>query len=418
MDYKLAKEIYGNAWFVDPVTFQQLSKSLELAQNNVFNKNSDIERLNNFGILDKSSLYNASMIKRMDVVPQNSIALYNFDSVITKHGGMSHYGTVDIANQFRDMEANEGVIGHIFKIESGGGSANAIKYIREVSAKTNRSKPLVVYAEDIMASAAMYIASDADYIFVNSPEALVGSIGTMIEIEGYKNGTEDSTGKRHLRIYASQSVNKNKEFETAINDLNFELIRSTLLDPHAETFINDMKANRPNIRNIETTGQIFRGSDVVGTLVDGIGSLQDAILKVEELAEITPASGDNNNNNQNIKSMDLNQLRTENPALYAEVFGLGKKAGISAEKQRVEAWAVYYDIDPAKVKAGIEGEGAPTVKDQNEFVLASINGKKVEAMEGENTPPVNIPKEAKTEEEIKAEAQKAEMDELFNEKGE
>lgn len=143
------------------------------------------------------------------------------------------------------------------------------------------------------------------------------------------------------------------------------------------------------------------------------------VAMMEENEQKTPTSGENNNNNnQNIKSMDLNQLRTENPALYAEVFGLGEKAGISAEKQRVEAWAVYYDIDPAKVKAGIEGEGAPTVKDQNEFVLASINSKKVKAMEEESPEDVNIPEEAKTEEEIKAEAQKAEMDELFNEKGE
>lgn len=143
-----------------------------------------------------------------------------------------------------------------------------------------------------------------------------------------------------------------------------------------------------------------------------------ALHEEKEQINTPKTSGDNINTNLKIKSMDLVQFKAEHPALYAEVFGLGEKAGIQNEKERVQAWAVYYDIDAVKVKAGIEGNGLPTAKDQNEFVLASIKGKKVSEMEKENPKETNADKEAKTEEELKMEAQKAEMDALFNDKGE
>jgi ClpP class serine protease len=284
MDIKLAREIYSGAWYMDPMSLETYSKTLDYFRNGGKMEQPEV-KANNFGVL-MGGVYNATKIQRMEEVPAGSIALYNFDGPITKYGGYSHYGTTEIAKQFAEMEANDNIIGHIFFIESGGGSANAIKYIRDVSAKANRSKPLVTYCEDMMASAAMYIASDSDYIFANKPGAMVGSIGAMIAIDGYANKSEGADGVRHLRIYASQSINKNSDFEEALNNLNFKLVQDKLLDPLAEEFILDMEANRPNITAEQKTGDIYRASEVVGTLIDGIGTMQDAIDKVTELAQI------------------------------------------------------------------------------------------------------------------------------------
>lgn len=344
MNFKLAREIYGAAWFVDPVTFTQLSKTLELVREGSLSDKG--EKSNSFGIIDKTNVYSARKITRMEAVPPETIAVYNFDSVITKYGGMSHYGTVEIAAQFKEMESNENVIGHIFFIESGGGSANAIKYIRDVTNKETRSKPLITYAEDIMASAAMYIASDSDYIFANSNDALIGSIGTMIQLEGYKSGEEDKTGKRHLRIYASQSINKNKEFEDAINEFDYTLIKKTLLDPHCAEFISDMEQNRPNITDEQKTGAIYSADKCIGTLIDEIGTFEMAINKVNEF------------NNQKKKIMNIDELKASHPELYAQVFNKGKSdgltEGVKSEKNRVDTWMVFNDVNPEKVKNGIE----------------------------------------------------------------
>lgn len=359
MDFKLAKEIYASAWHIDPITFQSYSKLLEDFRSGlVLDKNAP--KANMFGILDKANVFDATRISRMDDVPEGTIAVYNFDSVITKHGGMSHYGTTEIAAQFAKMEATENVIGHIFKIESGGGSANAIKYIRDVSSKANRIKPLVTYAEDIMASAAMYIASDSDYIFANHKDALIGSIGTMIQFDGYKANTEDSNGVRHIRVYASQSVNKNKDFEEALNNFNFEPIQKAMLDPHAQEFINDMKANRPNMTKEQGTGAIYNAIDVVGTLIDGIGNMSDAVEKVKELSDV---NNTNINLNSKNNSMDAEQLKAERQKGYAE--------GVTAEKDRVDTWMAFNDVAPEKVKAGIESGKEMTRAEEINFMRAS-----------------------------------------------
>lgn len=414
MDFKLAKEIYGNAWFVDPLTLQQLTKMLDFYKSGGQIEKPEIKN-NSFGIIDQSNVFTAQKIKRMENVSPGTIAMYNFDSVITKYGGMSHYGTTEIAAQFRDMEANENVIGHMFVVESGGGSANAIKYIREVSAKENRTKPLVTYFEDINGSAAYYISSDSDYIIANSKDAMVGSIGTMIQMEGYKSGEEDKTGKRHLRIYASQSTNKNIEFEKAINDLDFELIRSNILDPHAAQFISDMEKNRPNITAKQKTGAIFRAEETMGTLIDEIGSFQMAIDKVRELAQETVTPSGANINNQNEKIMDLATLKAEHPAVYQAAKDEGVTAGVKQERDRVEAWAVFNEVNPEKVKAGIESGEPMTAKDTAEMSLQIAKGGVVAETKKDNPEEVNTPEAKETEEEVKAKAQKAEMDKLFGE---
>jgi ClpP class serine protease len=425
MDYKLSKEIYSSAWFIDPLSLNQYSKTLEFFQNGGSFDDKQ-PKANQYGILSESNVFKAGKIARMDIIPQGTIAQYNFDSVITKDGGMSHHGTKDIAAQFQEMESNENVIGHLFNIESGGGAANAIKYIRDYSAKGVRSKPLVVFAEDIMASAAMYIASDADYIIANSKEAIIGSIGTMIQTEGFKNGSEDKTGKRHLRIYATQSVNKNKEFEDAINDLNYDLIRSTILDPHAATFIKDMEANRPNITALQKTGKIFRAEEVVGTLIDGIGTYESAIFKVKELAELggstegkvnnTPkAAGSSNNNNLKIESMDLVKLKAEHPAVYAQAVAIGDEQGESREKDRTGAFMAFIEIDPKAVAEKVKSGENMTQTFMAEMSVKQMGAAKVVEMEKESPKPTNTEAEVKTAENIAAEKEAKDVAEYFGE---
>lgn len=406
MDYKLAKEIYGNAWCVDHITFIQLNKTLNYFQNGGQLKETE-EKANAYGILS-NNVFTPYRVERLErngaEVPAGSIAQYNFDSVITKHGGMSHYGTKEIGGQFQKMEANDNIIGHLFYVESGGGSAAAIKYINEVASKEVRKKPLVTYFEDINGSAAYIISSNSDYIIANDKSALVGSLGTMIEMDGFKSGEKDANGQVHLRIYSDYSGEKNQEFEKAINEFNYKLIKDNILNPLALEAIEHVSNNRPQITAKQKRAAIFRAEDALGTLIDDIGTMQTAIDKINELANNTRISGDNNNNNINNKSMDLAKLKAEHPAVYAAAHAEGKQEGITQERDRVESWAVFNEIDPVKVKAGIESGKQLTAKASAEFTLQSIQGKKLEEVEKENTEDLNLETEAKTEADSKKEA--------------
>jgi ClpP class serine protease len=252
----------------------------------------------------------------------------------------------------------------------------------------------VVFVDGMMASAALYIGSYADYIIAKRESDIIGSIGTMIELQSFKNIDEDKqTGERVVRIYADQSTEKNKAFEEAINNLNFIPIKEKILNPHNERFIADMKANRPNIKDTEITGETFNASEVVGTLIDEVGSFETAVNKILELSKIK------NFNLKTSKFMNKEQLKQEHSSVYTEVVN----EGVVLEKQRVEAWLAFEQVDMAAVKAGIEsGENV------NQKVIATMAAKAManatlQAIEKQN--PVNI--QTGIENKIESDEQKA-----------
>lgn len=347
MNFKLAREIYGNVWLADPRTIQGLFSMLEFYKQGG-KPDPNAVKANAFGLLDETIVSSPNRISNMEVIPEGTIAIYYLDSVITKGGGMSSHGTVDIANQFSKMENEANVIGHLFWIESGGGSADAVKYINEVIDKDVRMKPLVTYTEDIMASAAMYIASNSDWIISRDESTMIGSIGTMIQMSGYKAQSESADGERHIRAYGSRSVNKNNEFEAAINDFNIELLQKEVLDPHVEEFVSDMERNRPNITEEQKTGKIYKASETVGTLIDQIGSFEDAVAKVKELSNL----------NTNTNTMNIQQLQAEHPSLFAEVLNQGatqERERLVTENAKIAEFGTKAPIATIKQLRNCEG---------------------------------------------------------------
>ena len=111
----------------------------------------------------------------------------------------------------------------------------------------------------------------------------------------------------------------------------------------------------------------------------------------EENEETNPEEIQENNKSK-IEYMDLAKLKAEHPSVYAEIFSKGKEEGIQDERDRVEAWAVFNEIDPEKVKAGIESGNKLSQKAMAEFQLKSASANKVEEMESENPDETDTPK--------------------------
>ena len=260
----------------------------------------------------------------------------------------------------------------MFIIDSGGGSADAVNYIRKYTQKGVRKKPLVAYVKDCMCSAALYIGIDADYIIASNDFATIGSLGTMVSFEGFANGEKDSTGKKHFRVYASKSFNKNGKFEDAINNDNTQGIIE-YLNPFNERFISDVKANRPNITEEQTTGKDYDAKDCIGTFIDEIGDIETAYKKLDELT-----------NTKINKKMEKTQEQ-----LIQEAYQNGLNDGIKKEATRIAAWSVWQDIDPEMVKKGIESGEEIDNKATQELLLKTSLKNRVADLEDSNTGTIN-----------------------------
>ncbi len=212
------------------------------------------------------------------------VNLLNLEGTMLRDdAGCGLVGTRTMASLLREADADKSVIGHILRIDSGGGAANSVPDLAE--AIQSCQKPVVGFIDGYMCSAAMYVGSYCKHIMANREDNRVGCIGTVIQIADFPKKATDSEGRLHLRIYADGSEDKNGEFESALEG-DFKLIKERVLNPTNEKFKADIRKNRPATREDQLTGRTYMAKEVLGTLIDSLGNFDAAVVKVVELSNI------------------------------------------------------------------------------------------------------------------------------------
>ena len=197
---------------------------------------------------------------------------------IMKYSTWYYLGTQDIIRIIQRLDANPQVSGIIFKIDSGGGMVSGTAELTETI--KNLTTPAIAYTNGYMCSAAMDIASGADYRMANPHADMIGSIGTMMSYQDYAAMFE-KWGATIYELYAPQSTEKNKEFRE-LQEGNKEAYEERLR-VLTDEFIGRMKINLSE--SIQDDGLVFKGKTyspkealAVG-LINELGSLEDALNK-------------------------------------------------------------------------------------------------------------------------------------------
>lgn len=82
--------------------------------------------------------------------------------------------------------------------------------------------------------------------------------------------------------------------------------------------------------------------------------------------------------------MTLSEIKAQHPALYAEIMAAGKKEGVEAERERVEAWMQFSDIDAEAVTKGIAEGKDLSIKQMAEFTRKGMNAKSLDNVKADN----------------------------------
>ena len=113
-----------------------------------------------------------------------SIAVIRMEGTLMKASSSLDGGTstVQMRRDIRKAAADPDISGIMLAIDSPGGTvAGTADLAAEVKAAT-KAKPVYAFVSDLCASAAYWVASQADAIFANADTAMIGSIGTLVTV--------------------------------------------------------------------------------------------------------------------------------------------------------------------------------------------------------------------------------------------
>ncbi len=199
---------------------------------------------------------------------------YN-DIWTTMFGGSS---TLDAKQNLQDALDNPNVTATLLIVDSPGGMVAGTGDLADTIA--NADKPVWVYISDQCASAAYWVASQADKVFCNAT-ASVGSIGVYCVIEDTSQLYEDAGVKVHL-IKAGAFKGTGVDGVPVTDDQIAEEQRE--VDEIYSLFVNAVASGRKMTNSQAAqlaTGQMWIASKAKDLgLVDGIASLDDCFAQL------------------------------------------------------------------------------------------------------------------------------------------
>ena len=230
---------------------------------------------------------------------KNEVAvLFAEGEIVDGNGGKGQMGGDKIAEELRKIRENDDVKAVVLRVNSPGGSGLASEVMwREIQKVKQAGKPIVVSMGNLAASGGYYISCSADYIYAQ-PTTLTGSIGVFGMFPNLQGLVTDKIG---LTI-DTVCTNAHADFGSTmrpVTEMEFNYVQQSIEDFY-DTFLTRVfdgrkgKGAEGHVLSekalVDSIGQgrVWAGADAIEIgLVDELGSLNDAVKKAVELANIS-----------------------------------------------------------------------------------------------------------------------------------
>ena len=198
--------------------------------------------------------------------------------------GLGCYGYADqteLRMHIRNAVNDPAVAAIMLYIDSPGGSVAGTQDLADEIRAAGKVKPTMAYAEDLCASAAMWIASACNSIYSNS-SALLGSIGVITAVTDYSKMLENA-GIKVTIIATGEFKSAGNPFKPT-TDADVGYIRA-LIDSTMDAFVAEVSKGRgmrgETVRKMEA--RVFTAADAVeNKLSDGVLTFDQAFMKLQK----------------------------------------------------------------------------------------------------------------------------------------
>lgn len=197
------------------------------------------------------------------------VSVLTVDGPITRNGGGCSYGSIDHRNMMIRAANHPLCRGHIFIINTPGGSAWAKNdYEQAINYARSLGQPVIAFIDGTCFSAGIYLASFCDERYYMHPKDGIGCIGVMASFYTQADGSKNQfTDETYHELYDPESFDKNREFRDIANDGDSEKLVKELAELGME-FRSDIKKACPNAKDEHLHGKVFNAEDVKGILMD------------------------------------------------------------------------------------------------------------------------------------------------------
>ena len=206
-DIRVALSLYRHPWLVDAAI-------LAVGQRILAGGKIDLEK--------KAAAYPVQLVQDAPENPEapdtekkvdGAVAVFPLKGMLLKEDTWCSYGTETVARAIRSAAHDDQVIAGVLAVNSGGGCVDAIPcMLKAIDEFRSCGKPIFVHS-DYCCSAAYWIASAAERIFMdNTMASMVGSIGALAQVMETAPGDLEKNGYKIHMIYADESPDKNKAY--------------------------------------------------------------------------------------------------------------------------------------------------------------------------------------------------------------
>jgi protease-4 len=231
--------------------------------------------------------------KKLATVKQkakNVAIVYAFGSVMDGKGDDRNIYSENICREIRRAYQNNKVKAIVLRVNSGGGSAVASEMIwNEIELAKAAGKKVITSMGDYAASGGYYIACNSDYI-VAQPNTLTGSIGVLGIVPSLQRMLKNKLG---ITLDVAKS-NPHADFMSGMGRPldEFEIKKLTAyIEEFYAVFTKRVADGRklPIEKVLKIAeGRVWSGIEAQKLgLVDQLGTINDAVAKAAELAELT-----------------------------------------------------------------------------------------------------------------------------------
>ena len=301
------------------------------------------------------------------VIPVSGVIAKRMNMMSQISGGAS---TQLIERDIKAALADPNVNSILLHIDSPGGTVDGTQTLADTVRAAREQKPVLAFADGMMASAAYWIGSAASEIVSASDTTQIGSIGVVTTHRDISKA-EESAGIKTTEI----SAGKYKRLASQYAPLSAEgadLLQGQV-DQLYTIFVDAVATNRnttpDQVLADMADGRVFLSREAMQRgMIDRIASLETTILNLstgvwpmsnKTNAPSTPAADVQNNQPSVAGEIDIATLREKHPAIVAEI----EQEGAAAERARIQGSEAATLAGHEALVAGMKYDGRSTGAD-------------------------------------------------------